>query len=56
MLGRDVLVLEFLRFFKSALQNAVYRRAHVLLSEALHFGQARDFALDFLGQRFRADS
>src|ERR1700686_1318178 len=54
MLGRDVLILELFRFLKSAVQYAVYRRAHVLLSEALHFRQARDFALDILGQRLRA--
>ena len=56
MFGGDVFVLEILRFLESALENLVYGVAHVLLAEALHFGKARDGALDFLRRALRDES
>ena len=50
--GRDVLVLESVRFLECLLENVVERPAHVLLGKPLHFGQPGDLPRDLLGQRF----
>ncbi len=50
--GRDVLILESVRFLEGLLENVVERAAHMLLGKPLHFGQPGDLPFDLLSQRF----
>ena len=50
MLGRNVFVLQALRFVERALENFVGRRAQILLRDAGNFRQALDLLFDFAGQ------
>src|SRR5215472_4618366 len=50
MFRRDILIFEVVGFFKRRLEHVIERAAQVLLGEALHFWQARDLAIQLLGQ------
>ena len=56
VLGRNVVVLQALRFVEGALENFVGSFAQKLIGDARHLGQALDLLLDFARERGRRDS
>src|SRR5579859_334209 len=56
MFGGDRFIFETIGLLECLLEDVVERTTHVLLGEALHFGETRDLAFDFVGERLGVDT